>query len=233
MKPNHLFWLLLCASTLHAQTAVHSISSLPSSTIVGYQIGEQGPSHRTWQKILKINLGVGDRGIYVADTGNNRIQSFEPMPSGDGASPTPFTVRGAFSTQLSLNQPNAVAPVADLLEEKFYVADTGNNRVILVKVTGDNPLPAWNNMVAHITTGDISGAIPSFSSESADGYRSAYCTIGLGDLTSDITAIGTLSPVYIRNNTAEYYFEQTIGGQQLLFPVDFVKENGVWKISEF
>jgi hypothetical protein len=123
--------------------------------------------------------------------------------------------------------------VSDLLEEKFYVADTGNNRVILVKVTGDNPLPTWNNMVACVTAEDISGAIPFFSSVSADGYRSAYCSIGISDLTSDINAIGTQSPVYIRNDTAEYYFQQTIDGQQLLFPVDFVKENGVWKISEF
>jgi Glucodextranase, domain B len=201
-----------------------------SSTVIG-TCGTSGTGLGQFQGA--INLGVGDRGICVADTGNNRVQSFEPLATGDGASSTPFTVRGAFSTELSLSQPNAVAPVADLLKEKFYLADTGNNRVILVEVTGDNPLPTWNNMVAHITAGDISGAISSFSSESANGYRSAYCTIGIDDLTSDINAIGTLSPVYIRNDTAEYYFQQTIGGQQLLFPVDFVKENGVWKISGF
>jgi hypothetical protein len=45
--------------------------------------------------------------------------------------------------------------------------------------------------------------------------------------------IGTLTPVFIENDQAEYYFEQTISGHLFLFPVEFVKENGVWKISEF
>ena len=45
--------------------------------------------------------------------------------------------------------------------------------------------------------------------------------------------IGTLSLVFIENDAAEYYFEQTGNGQLLLFPVEFVVENGVWKILEF
>jgi len=42
-----------------------------------------------------------------------------------------------------------------------------------------------------------------------------------------------LIPIYIENATAQYRFEQTFGGRILSFPVDFVKENGVWKIAEF
>jgi hypothetical protein len=57
--------------------------------------------------------------------------------------------------------------------------------------------------------------------------------IGTAKLASDINAIGPLTPVYIENDLAEYYFEQTIEGQLLLFPVEFVKENGAWKIVEF
>jgi len=52
-------------------------------------------------------------------------------------------------------------------------------------------------------------------------------------MISDINDIGPLTPVYIENNLAQYYFEQTIGGQILLFPVQFVNENGTWKIFEF
>ena len=50
---------------------------------------------------------------------------------------------------------------------------------------------------------------------------------------SDITQIGPITPVFIKSDTAEYYFEQTIDGHLLLFPIEFVKENGVWKILEF
>ncbi len=40
-------------------------------------------------------------------------------------------------------------------------------------------------------------------------------------------------PVFIRDDSAQFYFEQTDAGQLLLFPVNFGKENGVWKISQF
>jgi hypothetical protein len=88
-------------------------------------------------------------------------------------------------------------------------------------------------MTAHVAAGDISGAVACFSSASVDGYRQAFLCIGTAKLISDINAIGPLTPVYIENDQAEYYFEQTIGGQLLLFPVEFVKENSIWKISEF
>ena len=94
-------------------------------------------------------------------------------------------------------------------------------------------MPVWNSMTTNVAAGDISAAISSFSSVSADGYQQAFLCIGTAKAISDINAIGTLTPVFIEHDTAEYYFEQTIGGQLLLFPVEFVKENGVWKILEF
>ncbi len=183
-----------------------------------------------------LNLSANERGIYVADAGNNRIQEFDPIQPGHGGARTPFVPRGSLSSQLSppLNQPASAAAVADLLAESLYIADTGNNRVVLVSLPGDEPLTAaWNSMVAHAGAGDISGAISSFSSQSAEGYRAAFLTLGASDVASLINQIGPLTPVFIRNDTAEYYFEQTVDGQLLLFPVEFVKENGVWKIEEF
>jgi sugar lactone lactonase YvrE len=176
------------------------------------------------------SISVGERGVYVADSGNNRIQKFD-LPGQGFFSITPSTIRFALSTNFS--QPQAVAAVDNLTNEMFYVADTGNNRVLLYSIPSDDPTPVWNSMTAHIAAGDISSAIPSFSSISADGYRQAFLCIGTAKAISDINAIGTLTPVFIEDDTAEYYFEQTIGGQLLLFPVEFVKENGVWKIVEF
>jgi len=73
-----------------------------------------------------------------SNAGNNRVQAFDPL--GSGQSP-PFNPRFALANQFSpaLSQPNAGAPVADLLQEELYIADTGNNRVILVKLPLDTP----------------------------------------------------------------------------------------------
>lgn len=47
--------------------------------------------------------------------------------------------------------------------------------------------------------------------------------------------IGTLAPICVNDDRAGYYFTSTsiINGQAIGFPVEFDKENGVWKILEF
>jgi len=179
-----------------------------------------------------VNLGVGDRGIYVADTGNNRVQAFAPVIGG-GIAPTPFNPRLSLSSEFGLSQPNAVAPVADLLEEEIYIADTGNNRVVLVKLPSDNPEATWNVMKQDLVSGEIEGAVSYFASISKEKYRQAFLSIGTNDLTVVISQIPAISPVYIENHTAEYFFTNTIDGQTITFPIEFVKENGIWKIMEF
>jgi hypothetical protein len=149
-----------------------------------------------------VNLGVGSRGIYVGDAGNNRVQIFDLLVSRQSP---PFNPRLALGSELSLNQPNAAAPVADLLEERIYIADTGNNRVLLVKLPLDTPLDVWNAMKQHLIEKDIPGAIPYFFRTTADGYRQAFLSIGADKVSSDMTAVGTLSPVFIENEEAEYY----------------------------
>jgi WD40 repeat protein len=197
---------------------------LGASGAAGSQPGQfQGP----------VNIGVGARGIYVAETGNSRVQPFDPLPTATGAQQTPFTPRSAVLSGISLNTPNSVASVYDLLQEKIYIADTGNNRVLLVKLPGDDPTSVWATMVDHATSGDISGAISTFSAMTAGQYQQAFFTAGNAAIASAVGPIRTLSPVSVMSDTAEYYFEQQIAGQTITFPVKFVKENGVWKILEF
>lgn len=80
---------------------------------------------------------------------------------------------------------------------------------------------------------NVEVAISYFSQLTADPYRQAILSIGIDKVSSDINAIGTLSPVFIENDAAQYYFEPTIEGHLMLFPVEFVRENGVWKVLEF
>jgi hypothetical protein len=181
-----------------------------------------------------VNISVGERGVYVADTGNNRIQSFSPPAPHSSFSIDSSTIRFAIST--NLNAPAAAAVVDSLTNEMFYVADTGNNRVILCNVPADNsetPLAVWNSMTTHVAAGDISGAISCFSVASSDNYRQAFLSVGTANTISAVNQVGTLTPVYILDDKAEYYFQQVIAGQTITFPVEFDKENGVWKILEF
>jgi DNA-binding beta-propeller fold protein YncE len=180
-----------------------------------------------------LNISVGKRGVYVADTGNNRIQKFD-LPAQGLFSITSDNVGYALSTNFSV--PAAVAAVDNLTNELFYVADTGNNRVVLCNIPDNNAdsiLSVWNDMKDRVAAGNISGAAQCFSSLSVDDYQQDYLTIGTANLTSAINQVGTLTPVYIYNDKAEYYFEQVVNGQTITFPVEFRKENGIWKISEF
>jgi len=88
-------------------------------------------------------------------------------------------------------------------------------------------------MVTYILNRDTPGAVANFSQFTTEDYRQAFLSVGADALISDLSAVGTLVPVYIRNDNAEYYFEQSVDGFLLLFPVEFVKETGFWKIREF
>lgn len=176
-------------------------------------------------------ISIDERGVYIADSGNDRIQSFDlPLPD-SSLSIDSSSVR--FAITAGLDQPAAVAALDNLTNEMLYVADTSNNRVLFYSIATDDPTPAWTNLMAHIADGDVEGALANFSVASVDQYRQTFLSVGKANAISALNQIGTLMPVYIINDRAEYYFTNTIEGQIITFPVDFVKENGVWKVLEF
>jgi hypothetical protein len=169
----------------------------------------------------------------VADTGNNRVQVFAPTSSRELSSNDPLHPRLSLSDGFGLNHPKSVAAVEDLLEEKIYIADSGNNRVILVKLPLDNPEAVWKSMKARLVVGDISGAISYFSIASKDKYQRSFLSLPKAKLISDAKNMGTITPVSIESDRAQYYFENVVGGQKITFPIEFVKENREWKILEY
>ncbi len=130
-----------------------------------------------------VNLCVGPRGIYVGETGNNRVQIFNPFNGGHSSAPTPFGTRLSLSSELGLSQPNAIAPIADFLAEKIYIADTGHNRVIKATLPETStPDATWNTMKASLLAGNIDQAVLNFSSASAEDYRLTFTAIGVAAL---------------------------------------------------
>jgi len=180
-----------------------------------------------------LNISIGKRGVYVADTGNGRIQKFD-LPAQGTFSITSGNLGYALSSNLSA--PAAVAAVDHLTNELFYVADTGHNRVLLCHAPDSNAdeiLAVWNKMKTCVANGDISGAAQCFPSQTADAFQQAFLAMGTANSAPIIGQIGTLNPVSIDNNLAQYYFEQTIAGQTITFPVELIKEDSGWKILEF
>ena len=45
--------------------------------------------------------------------------------------------------------------------------------------------------------------------------------------------VGPISPVFIKNDSARYYFQQIIDEITFGFPIDFALENGKWVIVDF
>jgi hypothetical protein len=148
-------------------------------------------------------------------------------------SPLPFGPRVALSGELGLNHPKSVTAVDDFLEERIYIADTGNNRVILVKLPLDNPEAVWKHMITLLKAGDVQGAVSDFSIASKDRYQKSYQTLPREELLSTVKDMETIKPVYIESERAEYYFESVVAGKTITFPVEFDKEFGQWKIMEF
>jgi hypothetical protein len=145
----------------------------------------------------------------------------------------PLNPRVALSSELGLNHPKAVAAVDDLMEETLYIADTGNNRVILVNLPLDNPEGVWNDLMACLTAGDVSGALSHFSIASKDKYQPAFLAMSKEELASTVKDMKGIKPVYIENGRAQYYFESVVQGQTITFPVEFDKEFGQWKVMEY
>ena len=94
-------------------------------------------------------------------------------------------------------------------------------------------MAVWNDMTTRLSTGDLSGAVSDFAMAAADDYQQGFLSVGTENAIIAINQIGNLTPVYILEDKAEYYFQQTNEGQTISFPVEFVRENGKWKIMEF
>ena len=173
------------------------------------------------------SIAVNDRGIYVADTGNNRIQEFDP------AHASYFSPLWVTPSSLGLSQPQAIAALPNLVDEKVWVADTGNNRVILLKLPASNPEIGWSSMKQQIASDNLEGALAFFSESSKNRYRNSFTLIGLTALKPVIDQIPSLTPVFIDRETAEYRFQEEVDNFTLTFSVKFVWENGAWKILEY
>jgi DNA-binding beta-propeller fold protein YncE len=180
------------------------------------------------------HIAASERGLYVADMGNNRVQVCSPAERRGFISPAALKPRLALSSELQLNHPNAVAPVKDSLEEKLYIADTGNDRVLLVKLPTDNPEAVWSEVIARLKAGDTDGALAHFSLRKIDDdFRDPFLEFSKAELRSMAKAMEKIKPITIQTDFAEYGYEEVIDGNTVTSTIKFQKEFGRWKVLEF
>ena len=88
-------------------------------------------------------------------------------------------------------------------------------------------------MVSHLRVGDIDGAVFYYSIASKDDYRESFKSLSKDELNSTAKDLGAIKQSSLEKDTAQYYFERSIDGQMITFPVEFDKEDGQWKIMEY
>jgi hypothetical protein len=82
-------------------------------------------------------------------------------------------------------------------------------------------------------SGDIEGALQYFHSQSRERDRRVFRGLSPAQLQLSTSQIPGLSPVLIQNHDAHYSFVRQIRGATITFPVDFGKENGLWRVIMF
>jgi sugar lactone lactonase YvrE len=182
--------------------------------------GSGGASLGQYQSPLNVSVDVAH--LYIADTGNNRIQKIERKTSSS-----------VLQISSTLNQPAGVSVADDPVEERLYIANTGNNRVLILKLPQLDPTPVWETAKQNLIAGQVESALLSFSRSRAGIYRSLFTAIGATKVAQDMSGIPALTPLSLTNDEARYYFTRLIDGQTFGFIVTFEKENGSWKIRTF
>jgi hypothetical protein len=129
-----------------------------------------------------------------------------------------------------------VSAVSLSTEERIYIVDKGNSRILLLKipVTSDTgPQITWQAMKQFLVAGNTTGALTYFATASRDSYREQFALLGSQKIAQAVAEIGQIFPVSIASDTAQYRFVNSIRGVEFTFYIRFVKENGKWRVLEY
>ena len=175
------------------------------------------------------NVSADAAAIYVADLGNNRVVAINrPDKDNEG-----YTSRWISTGAITLSQATSVAAAATLVEDRIYIADTGNNQIQKFLLPKPVPTPVWTSAQGNLVAGNIEAALTNFATDTRNEYRALFASLGTTIVSQWLNQIGPLTPVYINEVISQYRFTIMNNGSPLTFLVTFVKENGQWKIADF
>lgn len=179
--------------------------NLPMATAVigqaSYTVGTPNTGGVTASSLGGVQGSVAASGdtLYVADTSNNRVLGYKPIPSGIGPAAS-FVIGQASATQsdagtapaggsaIKFNNPSRVW--VDPTNTYLAVADSSNNRVLIW-----NSLPTSSAVAPNVVIGQ-----PDFTTGDANHPSATISASGLSNPTAAIIANGRLIVVDKGNN---------------------------------
>jgi sugar lactone lactonase YvrE len=135
----------------------------------------------------------GKGNLYIADTGNNRIRMVDTLGNivtvaGNGTGG--YSGDGGVATSSSLKTPYGVAVDNS---DNLYIADTGNNRIRMLKVASDNANLSGLTLSGGNSLGTaFDSSTTSYTANVANSVSSIRVTPTAADSTAIMTVNGTL-----------------------------------------
>jgi hypothetical protein len=129
----------------------------------------------------------------------------------------------------------AVARGSSKMEEIYFIADNGNNRIVKVLLPlsegeSDGPLTVWGEIRTALAAGDVEGAVQHFSPVMQGVYREMFAAVG-DQLPAIVADMGELLPLSLGKTQSVYGVLRYDEGDPYLFNVVFVRDSsGGWKI---
>ncbi len=135
--------------------------------------------------------------------------------------------------ETGLSRPMAVARGSSPVEDIYFIADNGNNRIVKVLLSADEsggPLAVWGDIRTALDAGDVEGAVRHFSPMAQETYREML-TAAADQLPVIVADMGELLPLSLGKQQAVYGVLRYDEGKPYLFNVVFVRDSaGDWKI---
>ncbi len=206
---------------------VQKFSSLGS---LDASFGRPGSSDDQFNQPVDVAMDSNYNDIIVADRDNNKVKLFKKEDLS-------FDLKiGQLAGYGNLASPRAVIADRDLQYQVIYVADTGHNRVLklrLDRLAGTTPEDVWNDMRSHLSAGDVNGALEDFTGDSRETYYQLFNLLRnkLGTIAGDLQPI---QKIYVKDETAKYRIRRMKGDREITSYIYFFKdEKGNWKIKSF
>jgi hypothetical protein len=132
-----------------------------------------------------------------------------------------------------LSRPMAVAKGSSQVEDIYFVADNGNNRIVKVLLPvdeSDGPPTVWGDVRTALAAGDVAGAALHFSPTTREIYREMLTAAG-DQLPAIVADMGDLLPLSMEGSQAVYGVLRYDDGKPYLFNIVFERDSsGDWKI---
>jgi DNA-binding beta-propeller fold protein YncE len=134
---------------------------------------------------------------------------------------------------IGLRNPRGVSAWPVGFEQRVYIADYGNNRVVGVSFPRPDPILVWNALKKAVASKDMSRALSYFSLEAAGKYRAEFQSVGLARVAQILGQTANVKVVSMSENFASCAVVSPVNGKDVLFYINFSNDNGTWKIDSF